>query len=63
MSNITFAAENDPLIRRDLALYYAKNGPLWMAVWGEWEQDPSSFEYVNDSYEILSAREFRGESG
>jgi hypothetical protein len=45
-----------------LALTYARSGELWLAVWGEYDVDGNG-DYVADSYEAVSAREFRYDGG
>ncbi|MCG3128955.1 MAG: hypothetical protein CHACPFDD_03851 [Phycisphaerae bacterium] len=62
MSNITIKDETSLNTRSDLALTYARNGGLWLAVWGEYAVDENG-DYVADSYVPTLAREFRYESG
>ena len=45
----------------DLALYYHSHGPLWRALWGEYEVDENN-EPVEGSYVTLGAREFHYDS-
>ncbi|MCG3127925.1 MAG: hypothetical protein CHACPFDD_02798 [Phycisphaerae bacterium] len=61
VSNITIKDETDTSVRKDLALTYARNGGLWLAVWGEYAVDENG-DYVADSYVPTLAREFRYES-
>jgi YD repeat-containing protein len=54
-SNITIKDESNPTHRYDLALYYARNGVLWLAAWGEYD----IIEGEVENHEITGAREFR----
>ncbi|MCG3127927.1 MAG: hypothetical protein CHACPFDD_02800 [Phycisphaerae bacterium] len=63
VSNITIKDETSPNTRADLALTYARNGGLWLAVWRDYDVDATTQEYVADSYVPALAREFRYESG
>jgi hypothetical protein len=54
-SNITIKDESNPTHRYDLALYYARNGVLWLAAWGEYD----IIEGEVENYQVSGAREFR----
>jgi RHS repeat-associated protein len=60
VANITIKDAGDATYR-DLRLVYWSSGPLWLAVWDQWEIDGQTGEPVN--YEVLQAREFRYETG
>ncbi len=57
MSNITIIDTAEPETCADLALYYARNGTLWLAIWGEFEVDQEG--PIAESYVITDVREFR----
>ncbi len=57
VSNITIIDTAEPETCADLALYYARNGTLWLAIWGEFEVDQEG--PIAESYVITDVREFR----
>jgi RHS repeat-associated protein len=57
VSNITIIDTADASVAADLALYYARNGTLWLAVRGGFEIDQEG--PIAESYVITDVREFR----
>ncbi len=56
VSNITIKDEDDnPTHRYDPALYYARNGRLWLAAWSDYDIDEGKVT----NYVVHGAREFR----
>ncbi|MGE0480047.1 MAG: RHS repeat-associated core domain-containing protein [Phycisphaerae bacterium] len=51
----------DRQLARDLALYYAASGSLWLAIRGTWSIDGKG-DVVEDSYATIDGREFRYDS-